>query len=128
MDTHAWIWAVLGDAKLGRRARAVLTSVPAGDRVGLASISLKEASWQLARGRIVVSGSWEDWLRRAAAAPQVDVLPLTVDVAIESERLSPSFPPDPADRIIAATARVHGLTLLTVDHAIRSSKDVATLW
>jgi PIN domain nuclease of toxin-antitoxin system len=56
------------------------------------------------------------------------VLPLTVDVAIESEQLGDSFPPDPADRLIAATARVHDLTLITSDRSIRKSGAVRTLW
>jgi len=101
----------------------------APDKIGLASISLKEASWHLSRGRIAVSGSsWEEWLRRAAAASQLEVLPLTVDIAIASERFTARFPKDPADRIIAATAIVHGLTLLTADRHLRRSKEVPTLW
>jgi PIN domain nuclease of toxin-antitoxin system len=56
------------------------------------------------------------------------VLPLSVDVAIESEQLGRSFPIDPADRPIAATARVHDLTLITADRPIRKSGAVRTLW
>jgi PIN domain nuclease of toxin-antitoxin system len=51
-----------------------------------------------------------------------------VDVAIESEQLGDSFPSDPADCLIAATARVHDLTLITSDTAIRKSGAVRTLW
>jgi PIN domain nuclease of toxin-antitoxin system len=101
------------------------------DRIGLAAISLKEAAWHLARGRIAVNedfGPWTLWLRKATSAPHIEVLPLTVDVAIESEQLGSSFPPDPADSLIAATARVHDLTLITSDAAIRRSRAVRTLW
>jgi PIN domain nuclease of toxin-antitoxin system len=73
-------------------------------------------------------GSWRLWLRAAASSAQLEVLPLTVDVAIESEQLAEGFPPDPADRLIAATARVHDLTLITSDRAIRASRDVRALW
>jgi PIN domain nuclease of toxin-antitoxin system len=85
----------------------------------------------MAHGRIVVEdgfGPWPLWLRKAAASPQLEVLPLTVDVAIESEQLGNAFPPDPADRLIAATARVHNLTLITSDRPIRRSGAVRTLW
>ena len=68
------------------------------------------------------------WLRTAASSPHLDVLPLTVDVAIESEQLGDSFPPDPADCLIAATARVHDLTLITSDTGIRKSGAVRTVW
>jgi PIN domain nuclease of toxin-antitoxin system len=131
LDTHAWIWAVLDHPKLSRRARATLNAVPAHERVGLAAISLKEASWLLARGRIAVGselGPWPLWLRIAASSRQLDVVPLTVDVAIESEQLGETFPSDPADRLIAATARVHDLTLITRDGPIRRSRAVRTLW
>ncbi len=131
LDTQAWLWSVLDHPRLSRRARAALDAISAEERVGLAAISLKEAAWHLARGRIAVNedfGPWALWLRRAASSPHLDVLPLTVDVAIESEQLGSSFPPDPADCLIAATARVHDLTLITSDAAIRKSRAVRTLW
>ena len=131
LDTHAWLWSVLDHPRLSRRARAALSAVSAQERVGLATISLKEAARHLARGRVVVDesfGPWPLWLRTAASSPRLGVLPLSVDVAIESEQLGDSFPPDPADCLIAATARVHDLTLITSDMAIRRSGAVRTLW
>lgn len=131
LDTHTWIWSVLDDPRLSRRARAALGAVAGHDHVGLAAISLKEASWHLARGRIAVNerfGPWPLWLRAAAVSPHLEVLPLTVDVAIESEQLGDAFPRDPADRLIAATARVHNLTLITSDRPMRQSAAVRTLW
>jgi PIN domain nuclease of toxin-antitoxin system len=131
LDTHAWIWAILDDRRLGRRARAALESLPAAERIGIAAISLKEAAWHVARGRVRLdptAGPWEVWLRRAATAPQLEVLPLTVEVAIESERLVDPFPDDPADRLIAATARTLDLTLITRDRPMRKYPHLRTLW
>jgi PIN domain nuclease of toxin-antitoxin system len=131
LDTQAWIWSVLDHPRLSRRARAALDAVPAQERVGLAAISLKEAAWHLARGRVTVHedfGAWPLWLRAAAGSSQLGVLPLTADVAIESEHLGELFPPDPADRLIVATARVHDLILITSDKPIRKSGAVRTLW
>jgi PIN domain nuclease of toxin-antitoxin system len=131
LDTHAWLWSVVDHPRLSRRARAALSAISAQERIGLAAISLKEAAWHLARERIVIDdsfGPWALWLRTASSSPQLDVLPLTVDVAIESEQLGDSFPADPADCLIAATARVHDLTLITSDTGIRKSRAVRTLW
>ena len=131
LDTQAWLWSVLDHPRLSRRVRIALSALAPQDRIGLAAISLKEAAWHLAHRRIAVEegfGPWPLWLRKAAAAPQLEVLPLTVDVAIESEQLGGSFPPDPADRLIAATARVYELTLITSDRLIRKSRAVRTLW
>lgn len=131
LDTQAWLWSVLGHPRLSRRARAALEAVSGPERVGIAAISLKEAAWHLAHGRLVVNeafGPWPLWLRMAASSPHLEVLPLTVDVAIESEKLGRSFPADPADRLIAATARAHDLTLITSDRAVRKTGAVRTLW
>lgn len=131
MDTHTWLWALLGHARLGAAAKRVLAKVGDDEPVGLAAISLKEASWLLARGRVSIKrdpSAWATWLRDAASAPGLDVLPLTVEVAIESERLPDDFPSDPADRLIAATARLHDLTLLTADRELRARTELRTLW
>jgi PIN domain nuclease of toxin-antitoxin system len=131
LDTQAWLWSVLDHPRLSRRARTALGSVPAQERIGIAAISLKEAAWHLAHRRIVVGetfGPWPLWLRTAASSPHLEILPLTVDVAIESEQLGDSLPLDPADRLIAATARVHDLTLITADRPMRKSAAVRTLW
>ena len=131
LDTHAWVWAVLGDSRLGRSARKALASLGPGERVGLAAISLKEAAWHLAHGRITLTDAgagWATWLREASSAPRLEVLPLSVEVAIESEHFPDSFPADPADRLIAATARVHDLTLLTADAELQGRTELRTLW
>ena len=131
LDTQAWLWSVLDHPRLSRRARNAVDAVPAQGRIGVAAISLKEAAWHLAHGRVAVDdgfGPWPLWLRAAISSPQLEVLPLTLDIAIESEQLGVSFPPDPADCLIAATARVHDLTLITSDRLIRKSGVVRTLW
>jgi PIN domain nuclease of toxin-antitoxin system len=131
LDTHVWLWGVLDDARLGKRARKVIAGATAQSRIGLAAISLKEAAWLLAHRRMVLSNAaaaWPDWLRAAAQAPGLEVLPLTVEVAIASQQWSESFPKDPADRLIAATARLHGLTLITADRALHKHPELPTLW
>ena len=130
LDTHAWLWAVLGHARLSLAARRALAAAE-HERVGLAAISLKEAAWLLAREHVIVTKpgvSWSSWLREAATSAGLEVLPLTVEVAIESEQFPQNFPSDPADRLIAATARIYDLTLLTADSALRGQHGLRTLW
>lgn len=55
------------------------------------------------------------------------LLELTPRIALESTRLGSSFHTDPADQVIAATARVHGLKLVTADTRIRESRVVAVV-
>ena len=130
LDTHAWIWAVLGHRRLSVAARRALAAVER-EPVGLAAISLEEAAWLLARGRVIVTKpgvSWSSWLRQAATATGLEILPLTVEIAIESEKFPREFPSDPADRLIAATASVYDLTLVTADAVLRGQQGLRTLW
>ena len=54
----------------------------------------------------------------ALSYPGVQLLPLTLDIVIESTRLPGEFHRDPADQLIVATARLHGLPLMTADRRI----------
>jgi PIN domain nuclease of toxin-antitoxin system len=78
--------------------------------------------WEVAmldsKGRIGLGIPCEDWLHHASTAPGISVSPLSLDVAMESCRLPKEFHSDPADRIIVATARVLGATLVTADQKI----------
>jgi PIN domain nuclease of toxin-antitoxin system len=56
------------------------------------------------------------------------VLPITAKIALQAYALPPSYPKDPADRVIGATAVIEGLSLVTADQAIRKSKAVPTIW
>ena len=71
------------------------------------------------RGRLVISIPWEMWLEEISEHPVLEILPLTSRIAAESVRLGRDFPKDPADQIIVATARCHGLRLMTADEQIR---------
>lgn len=79
------------------------------------------------RGRIELPGPMDIWLAELEADPAIAVFTITGRVAFEAVQLSSGFPADPADRIIAATAICHGLTLVTADRRIRDAGEVAVL-
>lgn len=70
------------------------------------------------RGRINFEIECMDWINRALQAPGISLVPLTPEIAILSSRLPGNFHGDPADRIIVATARKIGATLITNDNQI----------
>ncbi len=78
------------------------------------------------KGRIHLDISLESFLQEVEA--RFVVLPISGRACVLSLELPPSYPKDPADRIIAATALVEGLPLLTADRKIRQSKAVQTIW
>ncbi len=90
-------------------------------------MSLWEIAKLVERGRIELTGSLDECLVPLETHALVTILPLTARVAIESTRLGARFPSDPTDQLIAATARVHGLTLLTADERIVDSGVVSVL-
>jgi PIN domain nuclease of toxin-antitoxin system len=81
----------------------------------LAAISVWELGMLEARGRITLSRSMDEWVRAALTAPGLRLVDLTPEVAVESTRLPGDPPGDPADRMIIATTRVLGGTLVTCD-------------
>jgi PIN domain nuclease of toxin-antitoxin system len=121
LDTHVIVWWLAGEEALSRdQTEAMETSVAAGDRLGLSAISLWEIAKLVERGRLRLRCAPDAFFARIDGDPSILVIPLTSGVASESTRLGPSFPKDPADQIIAATARVHGLRLVTADSRIRA--------
>ena len=128
LDTHVWLWWLLGQPQLAARERNALDALAAaGTPPGLSAISLWEAQMLAARGRLSRDGPLTHWLPTAAAPETVTVLPLDVAVILALDALPKGFHGDPADRIVVATARAHGLSLATRDGNIRRSR-AAKIW
>ena len=76
--------------------------------------------WELAmlekRGRVALPRNIRSWIEDALSPPGVSVAPLTPEIAVESVHLPGDLHGNPADRMLIATARVLGATLLTKDH------------
>lgn len=124
LDTHVWIWWMLGDPSLNPAERDALDAFPPENRPVLCDISLWEFATLVDMGRVVIDGSMDDWLRVAASPSTVRIQPITPSIVSEMNRLPSTFHRDPADRLIVATSRVLKLPLATRDRKIRSSKMV----
>jgi PIN domain nuclease of toxin-antitoxin system len=122
LDTHAWLWWVGRDPRLSPTTLESLDTLPADHRPYLSPISLWEAAMLVETGRIRVPGPLHVWLTQAAHPRVVQLLEISPAIAAETASLPRSFQPDPADRIIVATCRVHDLPLLTQDRAITRSR------
>jgi PIN domain nuclease of toxin-antitoxin system len=120
LDTHILIWWRLDSQQLGRsQARRLQDLENRQKPIAISAITLWEIAMLEARGRIEIAEPPDIWLEELEGHPLVEVLPLTARIAAESARLGPDFHNDPADQIIVATARVHGLPLMTADKRIR---------
>lgn len=128
LDTHVWVWWMLGDTRLSARERTVLDDLPSGQRPPpLRHQLLGGCDARAARPAAARHDALEDWLRIAASPAAVEMIPITPAVVAEMNRLPATFHQDPADRLIVATARVGRLPLATHDARIRRSRQTS-LW
>ena len=116
-DTHILYWYFEGGGRLGtREARRLADALEGGALFGT-TVSLREISGLVARGRLRGPADVLRWARHTAALG-LAWLPLDDETAIESAHLPGTPPKDPNDQMIIATARVHDLTLVTRDAEI----------
>lgn len=127
LDTHFWIWWLLNSDRLSKKERSGLDRLAARRALRVAAVSLWEAQMLHRKDRLVLHRPFDAWLRDAAAADVVQIMPLDIEVVIALDRLPRSFHGDPADRLIVSTARAHKIPLATRDRAIRKSH-VTALW
>ena|SRR5579872_924681 len=117
IDIHIWVWWVNGDLQLKPEYEAVITAAqPTGIEVSI--ISCWEVAKLVENKRLALTLPVLDWLNVALAYPGVRLLPLTPEIVVDSTQLPGTFHKDPADQMIVATTRVHGLSLMTMDDKI----------
>ena len=96
------------------------------DGLAISDITLLELATLASKGRIRLNISLESFLREIEA--RFTILPISGRACVRALGLPAAYPKDPADRIIAGTALVEGLSLLTADRAIRRSRALPTIW
>ena len=126
-DTHVVIWLALEPSRIGRKARALIEETRRhGAGIAISDVTLLEITMIQSKGRIKLDTSLEAFLSEIEA--RFIVLPITGRVCVRALELPMAYPKDPADRIIAATALVEGIPLITADKGIQRSNVVRTVW
>lgn len=114
LDTCAAIWLMNGDF-MTPESREAIASAQASGQVAVSPISAWEIGTLVSRGRLVLTLSPTAWFGALLSLPGVSLAPMNVEVLMSSAVLPGSPPRDPADRIIAATARAFGHVIITQD-------------
>jgi PIN domain nuclease of toxin-antitoxin system len=125
LDTHALLWWRDEHPRLSSPARSAIADA---DRIGVPTACCLECAMLDRRGRITLAGGATRWIRAALADPRIEELVLTSEIAIEAGRLPDSFPGDPIDRVVYATAYVIGSRLVTRDRGITNHDPRRVIW
>lgn len=127
LDTHIWLWWLLGDGNLTGQEREKLDSLAANKLISLSWVSVWETEMLERKNRIQLEPNFSKWIIEATNPDFITLLPVDVDVVIAQRELPDTFHADPADRLITATALLSGYKLATHDSTILQSK-ACNIW
>jgi PIN domain nuclease of toxin-antitoxin system len=127
LDTHTWLWWLSDPKQLSRRARTAVRQAMEASEIFISSISAWEVAMLVKKGRLRLSMDAPDWISQSQALPFVRFVPVDNAIAVRSIQLE-ALHPDPADRIIVATAIGLGASLVTKDEKLVRYPGVKTLW
>lgn len=128
LDTHALVWWVSGSKPLSARAKREIRTAQAAGRLSASAISLLEIATAVRRGRLALGSPLDRWCEDLARLPELQIQPVTAEIARVAGSFDASAPGDPADRIIAATALALGARLVTADVRLRRFPQLQTVW
>ncbi len=129
LDTHVLLWWVGGDEKkLSRKVRRLLEQHRQSHGLIISSISIFEIATLERRGRLRFNVSASEWIHQLRQLPEYRIEPLTDAIAERAGQFGEAFPGDPADRMIAATALMHGVPLVTYDERLHGIEFLKTVW
>jgi PIN domain nuclease of toxin-antitoxin system len=114
LDTCAMIWLVNGDP-MSAESRKAIAEAQDEHAVFVSPISAWEVATLVSRGRLALTLAPAAWFAALLRQPGVSLAPMPPDILIASAFLPGAPPRDPADRIIAATARQYGHLIITRD-------------
>ncbi len=127
VDTHVLIFDAIAPSRLSRKAKRVLAREGEAGGICCSDISLWEIAMLIFKGRIDVKADPVRFIDDIVQALRMSVLPISPEIAVMA--LSREFMHgDPADRLIASTAKVHGAELVTADEYLRSLPGLKTIW
>ncbi|MCA9407236.1 MAG: type II toxin-antitoxin system VapC family toxin [Candidatus Omnitrophica bacterium] len=119
LDTHMWLWLMNGDKQLkSSEVLKKLNQAADSSYIYVSVISVWEIGMLEAKKRIILPVNCYQWINQALKAPGISLMNLTPEIALDSTRLPNDFHGDPADRMIVATAKSLGATLVTQDRHI----------
>jgi PIN domain nuclease of toxin-antitoxin system len=125
LDTHVWIWSQEEPEKLSARARKAIDD--RANDCAVSVISELEIARLAQRNTIELGISPEEWIQKSIAALGAHEIEIGRAIAMAAYRLPGEIHKDPAGRILVATARIHGMTLVSADERLLRYRHVNSI-
>lgn len=126
LDTQVIVWTQVEERRLSKSARSFIRRNSRRMELAISAFTLYEIASMIERGKITLNGSVDATVHQFIEG--VSIRPITPEIAAVAIQFPPDFPRDPGDRLIAATARVEGLALITADQRIQACSLLRTIW
>ncbi|MCC5942739.1 MAG: type II toxin-antitoxin system VapC family toxin [Balneolaceae bacterium] len=127
LDTHIWLWWLLGDGNLILAEREGLDKLASERNLAISWVSVWETEMLERKGRVSLLPGFQSWIEQATNPEFITVLPADIAVVLAQRNLPETFHGDPADRLIAATSILSCYPLATHDQRIKKS-GVCEIW
>ncbi len=129
LDTHVLVWWVNDEKqKFSRKARQALEQHGKRNELLVSSISFFEIATLERRGRLRFKITVAEWFAGVRRLPEYRLEPLTDDIVERAGQFGDAFGGDPVDRLIAATALLRAVPLVTYDEKLRETEVLPTIW
>lgn len=128
LDTHVFIWWLAQPSKLSAPARRAIEQARRKGPLCVSAMSVFEITTLARRGRLELRMEVSEWLDAARSLPEVEFVPISDEVAQVAGSFGDLMQGDPADRIIAATAIVHGARLVSADEKLATVPSLDVVW
>jgi PIN domain nuclease of toxin-antitoxin system len=125
LDTHVWIWSQENPDLLPPQTRKAINDRSNGCAVSV--ISELEIARLAQRKQIELDRGVEEWIDKSIAVLGAHEIELSRVIAVEAYRLPGEFHRDPADRVLVATARLFGMTLVSADRQLLRYRHVNSM-
>lgn len=125
LDTHALVWLASDQKRLGEAAAAAI----AAEDLAISMVSIQEIAYLVVRGRLELDRPVAAWVAGALRLHEVEAVAPDTAMALRAGSLDPqTFPGDPADRLIYATAVERGARLVSADERLLAADPARVVW
>lgn len=128
LDTNALVWWISDPEHLSKKAQRLITREKRTNGITASSISIWEVCLLVKKERLRLSMDVGTWIETIEQLPFLQFVPVDTRIAQLSVDLPEPFHADPADRMIVATARILGATLVTSDRKMLHYPHVQAVW